>query len=73
MFVSEIGEFTILRIPCRICKTVHVITLDAADWSAYNQGMLIQDAMPNVSKNSRELIISGTCGICFDNLFGDDS
>ena len=35
-------------------------------------GEYIQAAMPNLSAADRELLISGTCGSCFDSLFGGD-
>ena len=30
---------------------------------------LIQNAMPNLSADDRELLISGICGPCFDKMF----
>jgi hypothetical protein len=29
----------------------------------------IQDALPELSADNRELLISGVCGECFDNMF----
>jgi hypothetical protein len=37
--------------------------------AAYEAGELIQRAMPDVSEDERELLISGVCGQCFDELF----
>ncbi len=36
---------------------------------AWKEGMLIQDAMPELSADERELLISGTCGKCWDEMF----
>lgn len=32
----------------------------------------IQDILPEVSEDLRELLISGQCGECFDRLFSED-
>ena len=56
---------------CRICgdnQRIHVFPDDVTDWQ---NGKLIQDAMPYLSADERELIISGTCGKCFDEMFGE--
>ena len=33
------------------------------------EGRMRQDALPELSCDERELLISGTCGACFDKLF----
>jgi len=35
-------------------------------------GVHLQDAMPQLSADERELLISATCGSCFDRMFGDE-
>ena len=55
---------------CRQCKVsveMSVNKQDIVDWTA---GRYIQDAMPYLSVDERELLISGTCGNCFDKMFG---
>ena len=57
---------------CRTCgetKTLLVCITDYADWQL---GKYIQDAMPYLSADERELLISKTCGTCFDKMFGDE-
>jgi hypothetical protein len=39
---------------------------------AWKEGMLIQDAMPELSADERQLLISGTCGKCWDKMFQED-
>ena len=56
---------------CDHCKTRYAIMADPADVVAWQDGKLIQDAMPYLSKEDRELLISGTCGDCFSAMFGD--
>ena len=42
---------------------------DVTDW---REGKHIQHAMPYLSADQRELLISGTCGDCCDEMFGGD-
>tara|TARA_Y100000296_G_scaffold73682_1_gene91423 strand:- start:308 stop:457 length:150 start_codon:yes stop_codon:yes gene_type:complete len=46
--------------------------VQAEDYEAWENGELIQNAMPYLSADEREVLISGMCGPCFDNLFGDE-
>ena len=40
------------------------------DYQSWQNGKLIQDAMPYLTISQRELLISGICGTCFDKMFG---
>jgi len=40
---------------------------DVADW---REGKYIQNAMPYLSADEREILVSGICGDCFDKMFG---
>ena len=55
---------------CRICKTAHPVVANADDVCSWQEGALIQDAMPYLSADDRELLISGTCGDCWVEMFG---
>ena len=60
------------NIECDTCKGVFTLTLDTVGYSAYtNGGVLVQDAFPYLSVGERELIISQTCGECFDKMFAE--
>jgi hypothetical protein len=55
---------------CSSCKQVFEIRVDHADYELWqNTQTLIQEAMSYLSEDDRELLISGTCGKCFDRLF----
>lgn len=56
-------------VPCRVCHTEHTISAPIADIKRWRQGELIQNAMPYLSAHTRELLISGICGDCFNKLF----
>lgn len=59
-------------IRCRSCKVLKPVSCTDVQYDNWQNGQLIQKAMPNVPKDERELLISGTCGPCFDKLFKED-
>lgn len=54
---------------CRRCGNSFALKVGIMDYLAWEDGKLIQDAMPYLSKEERELLVSGTCGECFDAMF----
>ena len=61
-----------LQAQCVRCKDTHVLMVSNHDFKRWEGGELIQDAMPYLSAGERELLISGICGTCFDNMFGGE-
>lgn len=59
------------KVPCRNCDTATAIEMDSAAHDQWRNGLLIQKAFPDMPDDQRELLISGICGACWDNLFGD--
>ncbi len=58
---------------CKQCDQVFDIDVTADQLRRWQEGELIQRAMPELSVDLRELLISGTCGKCFDKMFGEES
>lgn len=59
-----------LQIQCRKCCKTYNVQVDSEqykDWK--NNGTHVQNAFPNLSADDRELLISRTCGTCFDKIF----
>lgn len=57
-------------VQCNICGVSYSILYnreDMIDWLAGKD--FIQELMPYLSAAERELLISGTCGSCFDKMF----
>jgi hypothetical protein len=53
-----------------MCGKRSTFKVDSGNFKSWQTGaLLIQDAMPEVSIENRELLISNTCGKCFDSLF----
>ena len=56
---------------CRSCRYESRFMLEPAAVDAWKKGALIQSMFPHLNRAERELMISGTCGPCFDRLFGN--
>ena len=70
-------EVATMRVTCRQCAfcgergVIHdVDALGYVEWSAL--GKNIQDALPGLDADQRELLISGTHAQCWENAFGGD-
>lgn len=57
-------------IECGECHRVFPISMTQEGYESWIMGELIQNALPDVSVENRELLISKTCGKCFDEMFG---
>lgn len=66
---QEVKLNTSIAYGCNRCGQVSQIRCDANDWLDWQEGKYIQEAMPYLSVDERELMISGTCGTCFDAMF----
>ena len=54
---------------CPICTAdseVTVVEQDYIDWE--DNGILIQDAMPYLNADERELLMTGICVSCWENM-----
>lgn len=54
---------------CNQCNQVHYLDVTIEGYRAWKSGVLIQKALDQLSEDERELLISGTCGPCFDAMF----
>jgi hypothetical protein len=60
------------EVTCCICDRTFTLNIPEKEWLAWQNGELIQRAMPSVSDDDRELLITATCGACFEGMFEDD-
>jgi hypothetical protein len=54
---------------CNHCDHAEDITFGFDDYAKWKDGEVIQHAMDYLTPNQREIMISGTCGKCFDRFF----
>jgi hypothetical protein len=52
-----------------MCGESRTLEVPAEGFERWQAGELIQNAMPELSADDREQLISGTCGACWDRLF----
>lgn len=57
-----------VAIHCRVCDVPTDLTLRFAAVDAWHAGTLVQDAFPDLSADERELLVSRTCGPCWDRM-----
>lgn len=62
----------LIRRECPFCEKTHILIVPAEGWTAYNNGVLIQDAFPNMTADEREFILTGICPECWDSMVGDE-
>jgi hypothetical protein len=68
--INEDVADTVMAARCKNCAANHVIFVKMHDYIEWKNGAgFIQDLMPYLSESDRELLISGTCGPCFDSMF----
>ena len=68
-----IPETTTNSTACRRCGMLHDIDAPTRGWIDWQEGELIQVALPTLTADERELLISGTCGTCFDRMFPSEN
>lgn len=57
---------------CVLCHKEVEIPAKPGDVKKWQRGELIQHAMPYLTPGQREMLISGVCEECFNNMFGED-
>ena len=67
--VALTGRNQTITVVCRTCRKHYDLLVDMNDVHSWMEGTYIQDAMPYLSADERELLISHTCDACWEVLF----
>lgn len=59
-------------VSCPFCEKAHEIYVNDIDYLDWQDGMLAQEAFPYLSADEREMLISGICKKCWEEMFGSD-
>jgi len=51
---------------CPLCGKEWNVSVSASEYAEWKSGRLIQDAMPSVPAEQREMLITGICPECWD-------
>ena len=57
---------------CKLCGAQFTIEADEERFARLDASKHIQDVFPELDIDSREIMISGVCGKCFDEMFADE-
>ena len=55
--------------PCIVCRKQHEYTLNNEKYVRWQYGEHIQNVFTELSVADREILISGTCDDCFNEMF----
>ncbi len=61
-----------VEIVCPFCGVEHSVEVNLAQFEAWQNGELIQNAIPNLSATEREQLISHLCPKCQAEVFDSD-
>ena len=59
-------------VQCEHCKKNYGIEADSSDMERWENGEFAQDVLGYLDKTQRELLISQTCGDCWNDIFNFD-
>ena len=57
---------------CPFCGHANEVEVNEMDYLDWQDGELAQVAFPYLSADEREMLISGICPTCWDEMFGSD-
>lgn len=61
-----------INLKCQYCGKEIQINVTQEQIDKYQSGELIQRAFPNLTAEQREMLLTGTCGECWDKIFPHD-
>lgn len=63
----------VIEVTCISCGSKHIIIVPTEGYKLWRSGQMhIQDALPGLSADEREMLLSGICPTCWDKLFGGE-
>jgi len=69
---ADHSAYSVSSLPCPTCEDVITIQIAPEKLFLYNQGGYVQDVLSNFDVDTRERFITGTCGDCWNAMFGVD-
>jgi hypothetical protein len=58
---------------CGRCQTVVTLSIDLDAYHAWKNGALIQEAFPTFTTDERKMIMTRTCGDCWNDMWNDEA
>ena len=57
--------------PCIFCHETHAINLSPEGYAKWQKGEYVSVAFPELTPEEQEMLVSGTCGKCWDQFMVD--
>ena len=57
---------------CPKCNGTNEVRFSLDSYRRWNQGALIQEAIPELNADEREMLMTGICPGCWDKMFPED-
>lgn len=70
--IMEMKGQIMLSGECILCNKHVRFQVSETGYLNWTNGMNIQDALPEISTDKREMMLTNICGICFDRTFNDE-
>jgi len=67
---ADLSGYVVTSLPCPTCEESISIEIASEKLFLYNQGGYAQDVLDGFEPDTRERFITGTCGDCWNAMFG---
>jgi hypothetical protein len=65
-------RYVVTSHPCPTCGDERTVSISSEQLFAYRQGAMAQDVLSAYDADVRERFITGICGGCWNEMFGDE-
>ena len=62
----------VVKVTCPFCGNESEVVVNEKDFNAWQNGELAQKAFPYLNATQREILISGLCEKCQNDVFGEE-
>lgn len=56
---------------CPVCKKYNSVIVDESEYKAYQAGAHIQSSLVSNTPEEREMLLTGICGKCWNDIFAE--
>jgi hypothetical protein len=69
---QPVGNLTVECAPCVVCGISGLLEVRKDGYLLWQAGLNVQEALPELEPDQRELLLSGVHAHCFTEMFGED-
>lgn len=70
MFAAT-DDYACISVDCVSCGEGYMFGVSESGYMRWREGEKVQVAFPELDAASREMLISGVCGVCWDAMMGE--